>query len=64
MLDLAGVRVLARAGLLAPVRDQLVQPVRLLAGDRVAALAYAVSSVLVGWALCERLWRRGTFLKV
>jgi len=52
------------SGLLAPVRDELVLPVRLLAGDGVAALAYAGSSVLAGWVLCGWLWRRQVFLKV
>ena len=52
------------AGLLEPVRDHLVAPLRLLAGDRAASLGYALSSVLVGWLLCTWLWRRRILLKV
>lgn len=50
------------SAVLAPVRDQLVLPLRMLAGDTVAAVAYAASSVAVGYALCAWLWRRDTFV--
>lgn len=52
------------SGLLAPVRDELLQPVRLLVGERAAALGYAGSSVVLGWVLCQALWRRRVFLRL
>lgn len=52
------------SAVLAPVRDPLVQPLRAVAGDEVAALVYAVSAVLLGWALCAWMWRRRVFLKI
>lgn len=58
------VTTLLYSGLLAPVRDELVWPLRLAVGDRPAALAYALSSAVVGWALAEALWRRRLLLKV
>jgi predicted acyltransferase len=58
------VTTLLYSGVLAPYRDELVQPLRVLAGDTTAAVAYAASSVLLGWCLCAWLWRRRIFLKV
>ena len=50
--------------LLAPCRDALVGPLRALVGDTPASVAYALSSVLVGWLLCAWLWRRRVLLSL
>lgn len=52
------------SAVLAPWRDDLVAPVRAALGDGAAALAYAVSALLVGWALCAWMWRRRWVVKL
>lgn len=52
------------AAVLPPVRDELVQPLRALLGDPAAAVLYAGSSVLLGWALAAALWRRSVLIRL
>jgi len=52
------------AAVLPPVRDELVAPLRALLGDPAAALLYACSAVLLGWALAAALWRRSVLVRL
>jgi predicted acyltransferase len=54
---------LAAAALL-PRRAAVVQPLQEALRPGVASVAYGVAFVVVSWALCERLYRRRTFIRL